>query len=161
MCTVVQNREDIEQLLLQRIVALCQDTDYQVRVAMCAQLPAVALGVGRESTQKQLLDEIFELVQDEEMQVRSAGCLAAGSHHCSGCQHCPASQHLLRTGFRDLSGGAAAAAPAAETLAGTHVFTSTFGVCCDCTAVLPVHSGQHMASVASSTCCDANQDAQT
>ncbi|KIY97622.1 Serine/threonine-protein phosphatase 4 regulatory subunit 4, partial [Monoraphidium neglectum] len=71
-------REDVEASYSAKMVALCQDTDYQVRVAACQQLPALARSLGEDGLRRQLLEELAQLLEDEEVQVRAAAlaCLA-------------------------------------------------------------------------------------
>eukprot|EP01137_Pigoraptor_chileana_P003815 Opistho-2@44557 len=56
----------------QKISSLCQDTDYDVRVAMCMHLDSIARGAGLENTKKTLIPELVELTNDEEVVVRLA-----------------------------------------------------------------------------------------
>ncbi|KAJ3039534.1 Serine/threonine-protein phosphatase 4 regulatory subunit 4 [Rhizophlyctis rosea] len=62
----------IEELFFRKAMALCQDTDYEVRVSMCNQLNAIARGVGLPLTKNELLPEYMELLMDEEDIVREA-----------------------------------------------------------------------------------------
>lgn len=66
-------REEFMQKLFPKAVSMCQDTEYQVRMTMAQQLPAIAKAVGKESTKASLIDEVAELLADEEMLVRVAG----------------------------------------------------------------------------------------
>ncbi|KAG6609724.1 Protein phosphatase 2A regulatory subunit A [Phytophthora cinnamomi] len=61
---------DIEGLYFQKMMALCQDTDAEVRKCMCIQLDGLARAVGEEHACSELLPELLELLQDEEEQVR-------------------------------------------------------------------------------------------
>ncbi|GBF98978.1 hypothetical protein Rsub_11564 [Raphidocelis subcapitata] len=65
-------RADVEAGYATKVVALCQDTDYQVRVAACQQLPALARCLGDDGLKGQLLGELTQLLEDEEPQVRAA-----------------------------------------------------------------------------------------
>lgn len=64
--------------VFKRAMALCQDTDYAVRIAMCQQLVPFARCAGMEMTQKQVLPELYELLTDEEVQVSDAAAGALG-----------------------------------------------------------------------------------
>lgn len=58
--------------------SLCQDCLYEVRAAMCVELPNVAKGLGNEANVKLcLLPCLVELSNDENMQVRAAAVNAA------------------------------------------------------------------------------------
>ncbi|KAI8475226.1 MAG: hypothetical protein J3K34DRAFT_405029 [Monoraphidium minutum] len=63
-------RGDVEAAYSAKMVALCQDTDYQVRVAACQQLPALARCLGEQGLRRSLLEELGQLLEDEEVQVR-------------------------------------------------------------------------------------------
>lgn len=52
-----------------QLVAACQDTDYQVRIAAGEQLPVLARVLGHTATVDQLLPELSELLTDDEVQV--------------------------------------------------------------------------------------------
>ena len=52
---------------------LLTPTDYEVRIEMCRQLPAIGRGIGSEHTAKLLLPELLQLLNDEEIPVRLAG----------------------------------------------------------------------------------------
>ena len=43
-------QKEIEQLFLNKAMALCQDTDAEVRISMCDQLNAISRAVGIETT---------------------------------------------------------------------------------------------------------------
>lgn len=68
--------QDIEGLYLQKMMAMCQDTDAEVRKCMCIQLDALARAIGEEKAGNVLLPELLELLQDEEEQVKQAAFLA-------------------------------------------------------------------------------------
>ncbi|TYZ62534.1 hypothetical protein PybrP1_012716 [[Pythium] brassicae (nom. inval.)] len=68
--------QDIEGLFFQKMMALCQDTDAEVRRCMCIQVDALARAVGEEKACSDLLPELLELLQDEEEQVKQAAFLA-------------------------------------------------------------------------------------
>lgn len=51
-------------------MALCQDTDYEVRKCMCSQLNNIAKSIGLELSKTELMDEYVELLMDEEAVVR-------------------------------------------------------------------------------------------
>ncbi|GAB9462655.1 hypothetical protein Gpo141_00000143 [Globisporangium polare] len=59
-----------------QMMALCQDTDAEVRKCMCIQLDALARAVGEEKASSELLPELLELLQDEEEQVKQTAFLA-------------------------------------------------------------------------------------
>ncbi|POM75959.1 Hypothetical protein PHPALM_6858 [Phytophthora palmivora] len=58
---------DIEGLYFQKMMALCQDTDAEVRKCMCIQLNGLARAI-EEHACKELLPELLELPNDEEEQ---------------------------------------------------------------------------------------------
>ena len=64
--------EKIERMFLHRALALCQDTDYDVRRSMCEQLQIFAKSLGPKVTKQYLLPEYTELLQDEQIAVREA-----------------------------------------------------------------------------------------
>ncbi|CAM6097233.1 unnamed protein product [Calypogeia fissa] len=64
--------DEVEKNFLARAMALCQDTDLEVRVCMCEQLNAISRAVGVEITTEKVLPELFELLRDEEMHVQNA-----------------------------------------------------------------------------------------
>ncbi|KAE9028369.1 hypothetical protein PF011_g1614 [Phytophthora fragariae] len=66
---------DIEGLYFQKMMALCQDTDAEVRKCMCIQLDGLARAVGEEHACSELLPELLELLQDEEEQVKQTAFL--------------------------------------------------------------------------------------
>ncbi|KAL4095759.1 hypothetical protein PRIC1_009131 [Phytophthora ramorum] len=66
---------DIEGLYFQKMMALCQDTDAEVRKCMCIQLDGLARAVGEEHACTELLPELLELLQDEEEQVKQTAFL--------------------------------------------------------------------------------------
>jgi serine/threonine-protein phosphatase 4 regulatory subunit 4 len=81
-----QKREDVEAKYVTKVVALCQDTDYQVRVAACQQLAGLARCLGEEGLrQRQLLEEITQLLEDEEVQVRGWGRVVHERLHPGWC----------------------------------------------------------------------------
>ena len=55
---------------MKKAVALCQDTDYEVRAAMCDQLNNIAKAVGMETAKRELLREYQELMVDEHRYVK-------------------------------------------------------------------------------------------
>ncbi|TMW68813.1 hypothetical protein Poli38472_006281 [Pythium oligandrum] len=67
--------QDIEGLYFQKMMAMCQDTDAEVRKCMCIQLDALARAVGEVKACEELLPELLELLQDEEEQVKQAAFL--------------------------------------------------------------------------------------
>ncbi|GBG66440.1 hypothetical protein CBR_g61483 [Chara braunii] len=64
-------QEDIERLYLDKAMALCQDTDAEVRGAMSMQLAAIAKAVGVDVTVRVVLPELYELLNDEEVEVKT------------------------------------------------------------------------------------------
>eukprot|EP00002_Diphylleia_rotans_P016563 TRINITY_DN3225_c0_g1_i13.p1 TRINITY_DN3225_c0_g1~~TRINITY_DN3225_c0_g1_i13.p1 ORF type:complete len:630 (+),score=113.31 TRINITY_DN3225_c0_g1_i13:114-2003(+) len=62
----------IEASFFKRSLMLCQDTDYEVRAAMCQQLEFIAKSVGPNVSQVDLVYELQELLKDEELSVKSA-----------------------------------------------------------------------------------------
>eukprot|EP00742_Colponemidia_sp_Colp-10_P003222 GILJ01003431.1.p1 GENE.GILJ01003431.1~~GILJ01003431.1.p1 ORF type:complete len:832 (-),score=95.82 GILJ01003431.1:122-2617(-) len=68
----VLDRKSFMEKLLQRAVALCQDTDLDVRRVMCSQLPAICKAVVPDPVQDKIVDEILELTRDEEADVKLA-----------------------------------------------------------------------------------------
>eukprot|EP00698_Gefionella_okellyi_P020814 TRINITY_DN6605_c0_g1_i1.p1 TRINITY_DN6605_c0_g1~~TRINITY_DN6605_c0_g1_i1.p1 ORF type:complete len:855 (+),score=161.77 TRINITY_DN6605_c0_g1_i1:112-2676(+) len=62
----------IEAGFLKKAMELCQDTDFEVRIEMCKQLPAIGRGMGADATAKQIFAELQELLNDEELDVRLA-----------------------------------------------------------------------------------------
>jgi serine/threonine-protein phosphatase 4 regulatory subunit 4 len=68
--------QDIEGLYFQKLMALCQDTDAEVRKCMCIQLDGLARAVGGDKACSELLPELLELLQDEEEQVKQNAFLS-------------------------------------------------------------------------------------
>ncbi|KAL0587089.1 hypothetical protein ABG067_003429 [Albugo candida] len=64
--------KDIEDLLLNKMIALCQDTDADVRNCMCIQLDSLARAVSHDTADSIILNELVELLNDEEEQVKKA-----------------------------------------------------------------------------------------
>ncbi|KAF0685003.1 Aste57867_23032 [Aphanomyces stellatus] len=64
------SEQDIDGLFFQKMMALCQDTDAEVRKCMCMQLDTLARAVGQAKACSSLLPELLELLQDEEEQVK-------------------------------------------------------------------------------------------
>lgn len=64
------NAKKIETLYLRRAIALCQDTDYEVRTMMCRQLNNLVIAMTGANGCCMLLDEYLELLKDDEIQVR-------------------------------------------------------------------------------------------
>mmetsp|Transcript_29490 Transcript_29490/g.56637 ORF Transcript_29490/g.56637 Transcript_29490/m.56637 type:complete len:789 (+) Transcript_29490:288-2654(+) len=61
-----------ETRFISKAMALCQDTDYQVRICMCEQLDSISRATGLELTRKLVMPELMELLNDEETAVRVA-----------------------------------------------------------------------------------------
>lgn len=63
--------DDLQRKLLRLSAALCQDTEWQVRHAMAAQLPGLARGAARcklgAAALGSVLDDLLALVEDEEV----------------------------------------------------------------------------------------------
>ncbi|KAG5492995.1 hypothetical protein JKF63_01576 [Porcisia hertigi] len=64
--------DKVEQLLLPRALALCQDTNVGVRQHMCQQLCAFAHSLGVEKAKTRVAPDLFELLSDEEQAVSRA-----------------------------------------------------------------------------------------
>ena len=62
----------VNTTIMQKAMAMCQDTDVGVRVAMCTQLGEVARAVGLENSKTKVTAELFELLVDEEKLVSRA-----------------------------------------------------------------------------------------
>jgi serine/threonine-protein phosphatase 4 regulatory subunit 4 len=62
----------VNSTVMQKAMAMCQDTNVGVRVAMCAQLGEVARAVGLENSKLKVTAELFELLVDEEKLVSRA-----------------------------------------------------------------------------------------
>jgi hypothetical protein len=71
----VQVPSDVSARFAAKLLAACQDTDYQVRIAAAQQLPVLALALGHAATVMQLLPELIELLADDEVQVSFWGLL--------------------------------------------------------------------------------------
>nr|CCC95092.1 conserved hypothetical protein [Trypanosoma congolense IL3000] len=65
-------RDIVEQKLLGKILALCQDTNVGVRRHMCQQLGTVARSLGVEKAKEKIAQELFELLNDEDQTVSRA-----------------------------------------------------------------------------------------
>lgn len=65
-------KQKVENLILQRAQALCQDTNVGVRHHMCQQLGAIARSLGIEAAKKNVAPDLFELLNDEERTVSRA-----------------------------------------------------------------------------------------
>lgn len=68
MC-VLQPPAEVTARFVAQLMAACQDTDYQVRIAAAEQLPVLARVLGHTATVDQLLPELSELLTDDEVQV--------------------------------------------------------------------------------------------
>lgn len=69
---------DVKKDIVPLTQSLCQDCMYEVRAAMCAELPNVAKGIANDVNVKiSLLPCLVELSSDENMQVRAAAVDAA------------------------------------------------------------------------------------
>ncbi|CAC9490837.1 conserved hypothetical protein [Leishmania infantum JPCM5] len=64
--------EKVEELILPRALALCQDTNVGVRQRMCQQLCAIAHSLGVEKAKTRVAPDLFELLSDEEQAVSRA-----------------------------------------------------------------------------------------
>ncbi|TPX35394.1 hypothetical protein SeMB42_g07189 [Synchytrium endobioticum] len=69
----------VRDVFLRRAIALCQDTDWEVRACMCNQLPALAACLGPVMTRAELVEELAELLVDEERSVLEAAIVAMGA----------------------------------------------------------------------------------
>ena len=56
--------------VLEKMIELCQDTEYVVRIETCRQLPVVVKAVGNELALRMIVPEILELARDEDAKVR-------------------------------------------------------------------------------------------
>eukprot|EP00906_Rhabdomonas_costata_P010954 RCo015427 len=66
----------VEKLFLSKALSLCQDTDYGVRMTMCAQLGTMAQAIGVEKTKQHIMKELQELLVDEEKEVQRSALTA-------------------------------------------------------------------------------------
>ncbi|KAK7195774.1 hypothetical protein NESM_000508000 [Novymonas esmeraldas] len=64
--------DKVEELVLPRALALCQDTNVGVRQRMCQQLCAIAHSLGVEKAKTRVAPDLFELLGDEEQAVSRA-----------------------------------------------------------------------------------------
>lgn len=64
--------DKVEELVLPRALALCQDTNVGVRQCMCQQLCAIAHSLGVEKAKTRVAPDLFELLSDEEQAVSRA-----------------------------------------------------------------------------------------
>ncbi|GET88862.1 hypothetical protein, conserved [Leishmania tarentolae] len=64
--------DKVEELILARALALCQDTNVGVRQRMCQQLCAIAHSLGVEKAKTRVAPDLFELLSDEEQAVSRA-----------------------------------------------------------------------------------------
>lgn len=62
----------VEQMILPRALALCQDTNVGVRQSMCQQLGSIARALGSDTAKAAVAPELFELLNDEERTVSRA-----------------------------------------------------------------------------------------
>ncbi|RNF12471.1 serine/threonine-protein phosphatase 4 regulatory subunit 4 [Trypanosoma rangeli] len=65
-------RDIVEQKLMHKVLALCQDTNVGVRRSMCQQLGIVARALGAEMAKQKVAQELFELLNDEDQTVSRA-----------------------------------------------------------------------------------------
>eukprot|EP00899_Mesostigma_viride_P017473 jgi/Mesvir1/25727/Mv01911-RA.1 len=63
---------EVEDLILKQAITLCQDTESEVRVAMCEQLSTFARVLPTEKRKALLVKELEELLGDEDNSVRGA-----------------------------------------------------------------------------------------
>eukprot|EP00232_Nephroselmis_pyriformis_P017459 CAMPEP_0182900592 /NCGR_PEP_ID=MMETSP0034_2-20130328/28966_1 /TAXON_ID=156128 /ORGANISM="Nephroselmis pyriformis, Strain CCMP717" /LENGTH=678 /DNA_ID=CAMNT_0025034831 /DNA_START=313 /DNA_END=2346 /DNA_ORIENTATION=+ len=66
------DRQLIMDTFFHKSMALCQDTDYQVRICMAQQLEPIARAVGAQTTIDKVIPEAMELLNDEESSVQAA-----------------------------------------------------------------------------------------
>ncbi|KAG5503910.1 hypothetical protein GH5_04763 [Leishmania sp. Ghana 2012 LV757] len=64
--------DKVEELVLPRALALCQDTNVGVRQRMCQQLCSIAHSLGVEKAKTRVAPDLFELLSDEEQAVSRA-----------------------------------------------------------------------------------------
>ncbi|KAJ3268230.1 Serine/threonine-protein phosphatase 4 regulatory subunit 4 [Terramyces sp. JEL0728] len=62
----------IDQIVLQKFINLCEDTDYEVRKSMCFHLNPVIKALGSSITKKHIFPVYLELLKDEEITVQAA-----------------------------------------------------------------------------------------
>ncbi|KAG8345637.1 hypothetical protein ERJ75_001529100 [Trypanosoma vivax] len=62
-------RDIVERKLLNKVLALCQDTNVGVRRHMCKQLCTVARSLGVDKAKEKIAQELFELLNDEDKTV--------------------------------------------------------------------------------------------
>jgi hypothetical protein len=62
----------IEQLIFPRISQLSQDTDYEVRRAMCKELVSIMKYVGLRMAKKTIFSDFLDLLMDEEINVQES-----------------------------------------------------------------------------------------
>ncbi|CBH17439.1 hypothetical protein, conserved [Trypanosoma brucei gambiense DAL972] len=65
-------RDIVERKLLNKVLALCQDTNVGVRRHMCQQLGTVARSLGVDKAKEKVAQELFELLNDEDQTVSRA-----------------------------------------------------------------------------------------
>ncbi|RNF19696.1 serine/threonine-protein phosphatase 4 regulatory subunit 4 [Trypanosoma conorhini] len=65
-------RDVVERKLMNKVLALCQDTNVGVRRSMCQQLGIVARALGVEVAKEKVAQELFELLNDEDQTVSRA-----------------------------------------------------------------------------------------
>ncbi|KEG14352.1 serine/threonine-protein phosphatase 4 regulatory subunit 4 [Trypanosoma grayi] len=65
-------RDTVERKLMNKVLALCQDTNVGVRRHMCQQLGIVARSLGVEKAKEKIAMELFELLNDEDQSVSRA-----------------------------------------------------------------------------------------
>lgn len=65
-------REIVERKLMNKVLALCQDTNVGVRRHMCQQLGVVARSLGVDMAKEKIAQELFELLNDEDQSVSRA-----------------------------------------------------------------------------------------
>ena len=58
----VLDARSIEIGFLTKAIALCQDTDFEVRIEMCHQLPAIGKGIGYDSTSNPSISDVCVFV---------------------------------------------------------------------------------------------------
>ncbi len=62
----------VEQQIFPKLSQLSQDTDYEVRKAMCAELVIIMKHVGLRLAKKSIFNDFIDLVNDEEISVQES-----------------------------------------------------------------------------------------
>jgi serine/threonine-protein phosphatase 4 regulatory subunit 4 len=65
----VQTRDEVQKTFFTKALAMCQDVDFHVRIAMCEQLQSIGESMGSDVISGVILNELLELLKDEDMKV--------------------------------------------------------------------------------------------